>query len=181
MGSAGNVPERQRRCPAAHREWQVAGMERPQGRALPAQEVLVLEFSGGKPFQDGETRSTLPRFQQAHPQSSPDHHEVGKKRKWQRRGTGRPSREKVGRDLEPGKLVRVTPENKGDFSRLRHHGNVNRHASKEGSDRNAGSHQFQYSKLTDRSCFLGPHPPVCLLPYYWGAGPGQPGQPTGDI
>lgn len=83
MGSAGNVPERQRRCPAAHREWQVAGMERPQGRALPAQEVLVLKYSGGKPFQDGETRSTLPRFQKPTPRV------LQITTKWERRGNGK--------------------------------------------------------------------------------------------
>ena len=32
-----------------------------------------------------------------------------------------------------------------------------------------GPTQFQYSKLTGGSCFLGPHPPFCLLPLLLGS------------
>ena len=163
MGLAGNAPGRQRWCPAAHREWHMAGMEKPRGGDFQAREDLVLKYSSGKPFQNGETRSALPRFQQVHPQSSPDNHKVGKRRKWPTRALEGP----------PGKRWAETSSlasGSGSLQKTRAAsadsvitGDVDRHASKEGSDWNAESHPVSIFKTHGRILFPG-SPPTHLPP-----------------
>ena len=163
MGSAGNVPERQRWCPAAHREWQVAGVERPQGRdsqhrkfwSSSTQEENLFMMERREAPCRGSSKST-PRVLQI-------------TTKWERRGNGK------GGALEgpPGKrwaetsspaswsesLQKIRATSPGSVIT----GNVNRHASKEGSDGNAGSHPVSIFKTHRQILFPG-SPPTRLPP-----------------
>lgn len=111
------------------------------------------------------------------PRSSPDNHEVGKKRKWQRRGTGGSFRKRWAETSSPAswserQSLQKTRATSTDSVIT---GDVNRHVGKEGRDWNAGSNPVSIiqNSRADPVSWVPTHSSASF-PYYWGAGPGQP-------